>query len=170
MGQNKWIKLQKKVFQSSSGSGRLCTYGDMHIKMLTKLKSCVDLFKEDEEQGEEKAWVTSATDTDLIRQQVRSCRAHLPWRTTESEFGLIQQLCLSTSVIPSVRFQQSANTSVFVFAYVGLQVNDSVLTLAKQQCPISALMLTSLRCSHHLIAWNTRTPRTLSTVSQRDHL
>lgn len=52
---NKTKKKEKKVFHSSSGSGRLCTYGDMHIKMLTKLKSCVDLLKEDEEQGEEKA-------------------------------------------------------------------------------------------------------------------
>lgn len=104
--------------------------------------------KRDEEQGAEKAWATSATDTDLIRWQVLPGRAHPPWRTAAGEFGLIQQLCLSSSVVSSVGFQQSANTSVFVFAYVRLQVNDSVLTLLKQR-PIGVLMLTSLRCSHH---------------------
>lgn len=132
--------------------------------MLTRTSRCQQSWKaasiplkRDEEQGAEKAWVTSATDTDLIRRQGLPRRAHPPWRTNEGEFGLIQQLCLSSSVVPSVCFQQSANTSVFVFASVRLQVNDSVLTLPKQR-PISVLTLTSLRCSHHHICCGAQEP------------
>lgn len=132
--------------------------------MLTRTSRCQRSWKaasiplkRDEERGAEKAWVTSATDTDLIRRQGLPRRAHPPWRTNEGEFGLIQQLCLSSTVVPSVCFQQSANTSVFVFASVRLQVNDSVLTLPKQR-PISVLTLTSLRCSHHHICCAAQEP------------
>lgn len=78
--------------------------------------------------------------------------------------AVFEHLCHSLSALSTVRKHKR------VCVCVGLQVNDSVLTLAKQQRPISALMLTSLRRSHHLIAWNTRTPRTPSTVSARPPL
>lgn len=167
-GQYKWIKPKTtKRFKAA-----VVLEGRAYV--LTCISRCQQSWKPTsiplkryKEQGEENAWVTSVTDMDLIRQQGLSHRAHHLWRTTEGDFGLIQQLCLSSSVVLSLCFQQSANTSMFVFAYARLQVNDLVLTLTKQR-PISALMLTSLRWSHHRIWRSTRTLRTLSTVSQKD--
>lgn len=97
----------------------------------TKLKGCIGPLKERWRAGSRKGL------SDISHRSDPAAGAPMqsppPWRTTEGESELIQQLCLSSPVVPSVCFQQSANTSVFVFAYVRLQVNSSVLTLLKQR-------------------------------------